>query len=220
MIKAIFMDYTGTIVQEGGSSLQELIRRVCGGSNMRDPKSVVALWWKLVKGYEEQCLGETFLTEDEIVERVLAELTEKIGLREDLEELHGLMRDFWVHAPLFPDTKAFFDACPVPVYVLTNNGVEYVRRSMEEKGLHPAGIVCGDMVRAYKPHRELFEKALEVSGLRADEVLHVGDSYASDAQGALAAGIRPVLVQRAEGRTYEEVTVVGELPEVLALLKS
>lgn len=218
MIKAIFMDYTGTMVQEGGGELQELIGRVCRGSNMHDPKSVVALWWKLVKEYEERCFGDDFLTEDEIVERVLEKLTETIGLREDLKELHGLMRAFWVHAPLFPDVKAFFDACPVPVYVITNNGARYVQESMEEKGLSPAGIVCGDMVRGYKPHRELFEKAMEISGLRAEEVLHIGDSYGSDAQGALAAGIRPLLLQRAGGRTYEDVTVIKDLQEALAFL--
>ena len=44
------------------------------------------------------------------------------------------------------------------------------------------------MVRACKPHRELFDKALEVSGCNADEVLHIGDSYGSDVLGARAAG--------------------------------
>ena len=70
---------------------------------------------------------------------------------------------------------------------------------MKQKGLLTAGIICADMVRAYKPRREIFDKALEVSGCRAEKVLHIGDSYSSDVQGAAAAGIRPVLIQRTAG---------------------
>ena len=90
---------------------------------------------------------------------------------------------------------------------------------MEDKGLTPAGLVCADMVKAYKPHRELFEKALEVSGFSADEVLHVGDSYSSDIIGAKSAGITPILVQRTGGKTYPDVTIVRNLMEVLPLIQ-
>ncbi len=69
-----------------------------------------------------------------------------------------------------------------------------------------------------KPHRELFDKALEVSGCNADEVLHIGDSYGSDVLGARAAGIRPVLVQRTKGKSYDDVMVVHDLSEVLPLI--
>ncbi len=74
--------------------------------------------------------------------------------------------------------------------------------AMETNDLHPVGIVCGDMARAYKPHRELFEKALEISGYEAGEVLHIGDSMFSDVNGAKAAGILPVLLDR-EGKNRE-----------------
>ena len=58
----------------------------------------------------------------------------------------------------------------------------------------------------------------EVSGCRAEKVLHIGDSYSSDVQGAAAAGIRPVLIQRTEGQEYEDVTVIRRLTEALTLL--
>ena len=49
-------------------------------------------------------------------------------------------------------------------------------------------------------------------------MLHIGDSYSSDVQGAAAAGIRPVLIQRTEGQEYEDVTVIRRLTEALTLL--
>lgn len=218
MYRALFLDYTGTMVQEGGRELQELILRVCRHSRLEEPKETVAAWWRLVKGYEERCFGEDYLTEDEIVDRVLADLARQAGLQDDFDALHELMRGFWVHAPLFPEVRGFFEKCPVPIYIITNNGIQYVEKSMEEKGLSPAGIVCGDMARAYKPHRELFEKALAVSGCSAAEALHVGDSYASDVQGARAAGIRALLLQRSACCGHEDAETVRELTEVLKLL--
>ncbi len=218
MIKAIFMDYTGTMVQESGEELKTVVGRICRHSDLREPKAVMRMWWGMVKAYEEASYGADYLTEDEIVDRALQKMADTIHLEEDLGELHRLIQGFWVHAPLFPDVKPFLERCPIPVYVISNNGILYVEESLKEKGISTAGIVCADMVRAYKPHRELFERALECSGRSADEVLHVGDSYQSDVQGARSAGIRPVLIQRSGGEAYEEVTTVRELTEVLGLL--
>ena len=106
-----------------------------------------------------------------------------------------------------------------PVYVLSNNSMEYVEKSMKIKGLLPAGIICADMARTYKPHKELFEKALEVSACKADEVIHIGDSYGSDVQGALSAGIRPVLLQRTGETIYTDVTLVRSLSEVIPFVQ-
>ena len=217
MIKAIFLDYTGTVVQDSGAEIKETVMRICQNSDLRDPRKVMVLWWKLVKGYEESSYGDTYLTEDEIVDRALQYLVETVHLRENLAELHGLIQQFWVRAPLFPDARELFAHCPCPIYMISNNGVQYVGRSMEEKNLSPAGIVCADMVRAYKPHRELFEKALEVSGCKAGEVIHVGDSYVSDVRGAQAAGIRPILIQRTRQTQYSDVEVIESLGEILPL---
>lgn len=123
-----------------------------------------------------------------------------------------------MNAPLFADAGAFFAHCPLPIYLLSNNGAEYVGQSMRNKDLHPSGIVCADMVRAYKPHRAIFDKALELSGCRPEEAVHIGDSYTSDVQGARTAGIRPILVQRKTGKTYADIAVVRDLTEALPLL--
>ena len=218
MIKAVFVDYTGTTVQEGGREMEEVVRRLCQNSAQHDPRSVIALWWKLVKQYEADSYADSYITEDEIVDRLLSDLEKQIQLKDDTEALHELIRGFWVHAPLFPDAKPFYEGCPAPLYVISNNGIEYITRAMEEKGLSPAGIVCADMVRAYKPHKELFEKALEISGCRAEEVVHIGDSYSSDVQGAIAAGITPILLRRNGDHPYEGITTVRSLTEVLPLL--
>lgn len=44
----------------------------------------------------------------------------------------------------------------------------------------------------YSDAKELFEKALEVSGLRANEVIHIGDSMSSDVKGVISS-VQPSL---------------------------
>ena len=73
-------------------------------------------------------------------------------------------------------------------------------------------------MRAYKPHKELFEYALKVCGCNAEEVIHIGDSIASDVKGALTAGITPILIDRNNTGRCAECRVVNKLTEVLELL--
>lgn len=215
MRKAILMDYTGTIIQEDGPDVEELIKRCYKNSDIESPEKMVAYWWRLIKKYESNSYGESFKTEDEIVDKILKTCEKEIHLKEDLAQLHRLCQRFWMYAPIFEDVKEFFDKCTVPIYVVTNNGMEYVQTAMQKNDLHPAGIVCGDMAKAYKPHRELFEKALEISGCKAEDVIHVGDSVASDVKGAIAAGIYPVLLDRKKEKNLEGIAVIHSLLELI-----
>ena len=219
MIKAVFLDYTGTIIEEGGPDGMEMLKRCWKNSDIESMEAMLAYWWKLIKAYEAVSSKVSYITEYEIVDRALAECAEKIHLKENFAELHRLCQRFWMYAPAFPDTKEFFDKCSVPIFVISNNGLSYVEEGMRDKDLHPAGIICGDMVRAYKPHEEIFLKALEVSGLNAEEVIHIGDSVTSDVAGAVRAGITPVLLDRQGDKSCEGVTMIHSLTEALPLIK-
>ncbi len=61
-------------------------------------------------------------------------------------------------------------------------------------------VLTSDMVGAYKPHRLMFQRALERLGLQPPEVLHVGDSDVDDVKGAKAAGLPVAWVNR-DGRS-------------------
>ena len=81
-----------------------------------------------------------------------------------------------------------------------------------------------DELKAYKPMREVFLKPLEYFGVKPEEALHIGDTYAEDFEGALNAGLWAVWVnpdaEKIE-RIAEKGFVVrntGELGEVLELI--
>lgn len=217
-MKAIFLDYTGTITQENCKAVQEVVMRIIKNSVLKTPQEALSYWWSNLKQVEEESYLETYKAEDEIVMILLKKCENEIKLDDNLEELHKLFQDFWTYSPVYPDAKEFFEKCSLPIYVLTNNGVEYVQECMRRNGLKPAGIICGDMVKAYKPHKELFEKALQVSGRKAGDVLHIGDSMSSDVKGALSVGITPVLINRDGKEQYVSVKTIKELTEILDMI--
>ncbi len=85
-------------------------------------------------------------------------------------------------------------------------------------GLFHVAITSGD-VGAAKPDPAIFRAALSRAGVHAREAVHVGDQLSSDVQGALAVGIRPVLLDRDRNHPrYRECPRIESLSELPALL--
>jgi REG-2-like HAD superfamily hydrolase len=96
-----------------------------------------------------------------------------------------------------------------------------------ELAAHFEALVISSRVGYQKPHRGIFEHALEVMGVAPDRAVHIGDSPAADVAGARAVGIRAVLIDRssrerwhahAKGRVPDDVPVIGDLLELLDLV--
>jgi putative hydrolase of the HAD superfamily len=72
-----------------------------------------------------------------------------------------------------------------------------------------------------KPHRSIFESALQLLGVVAEESVMVGDSLQHDIEGAQRVGMRGILVQRSPNPTLSRspgVPVIGDLAELSVLL--
>jgi 2-haloalkanoic acid dehalogenase type II len=98
------------------------------------------------------------------------------------------------------------DDCHATLQRLRQQGLYLsVVSNADENMLHPlitrAGLkpyldhwTSSEAARSCKPDRRFFEVALQKSGLRAEEVLFVGDSLEQDIHGAHGLGIRTVLI--------------------------
>jgi putative hydrolase of the HAD superfamily len=81
------------------------------------------------------------------------------------------------------------------------------------------GVATSAAVGARKPDPALLEAALGLAGCAPDEAVHVGDSLENDVRGALAAGIRVVLVDRTGStRDAAGIPVVSGLAELASLI--
>ena len=93
---------------------------------------------------------------------------------------------------------------------------------LEEVGLGGCfdGVVISAVEGVAKPDPRLFARALALAGVDPEETVHVGDSPEADVAGALAAGVAPVLVDRAgeRPRVPDGVPVLDDLSELAALL--
>ncbi len=57
-------------------------------------------------------------------------------------------------------------------------------------------ILASAVFGAAKPSPKIFQEALRLAGVEAHEAVHVGDSLVDDVQGALAAGIAAIFIDR------------------------
>jgi len=85
---------------------------------------------------------------------------------------------------------------------------------------HADLVVTSLEAGAQKPDPAVFEMALGRAGVKAADAVHVGDQLESDIQGALAAGVRPVLIDRygdhAGYRDHPRIERLDQLPDILA----
>ncbi len=212
--KAIFMDYTGTMVAEDEPYTRELIGYFIAHSDVKDPKEVLKIVWSKVKEQESECCGDSFVGLDERTDRILQYCVENHGLKGDLEHMHDVWRKIWVHAPLFDDVKPFMERTKTPIYVLSNDDLCYLEESFKLKGIHPAGIISAETALACKPDKAIFDKALEIAGVAPNEAVHIGDSVTSDVKPAMAMGITPIYISRNADAEIEGVRVIRSLEEL------
>lgn len=214
MKKAIFLDYTGTMVQEDEPNTRALLKYFISHSELKDPNEILKIVWGKIKQLEFELKGDKFKPNVQRINIILDYCVKNCGLEADLKLMHEMWQKIWVHAPLFDDVKPFFETAKLPIYVLSNDDLIYLEQSFDEKGLHPDGVISAEMSRACKPHSEIFEKALEIAGVEPSEAIHIGDSIVSDAEPAKKLGIEPILIDRTGKINNSEIRVVKSLNEM------
>jgi putative hydrolase of the HAD superfamily len=139
-----------------------------------------------------------------------------------LEVVHSALLDAIRFTP-------FDDAVPA-LRELRSSGVRTVVVSNWDLSLHDAlagagltelvdGAVASAEVGVAKPDVGIFSRALALAGAGAADAWHVGDTVEADVEGALAAGIRPVLIVRSGPPPRDPgAPVIHSLAELTALL--
>jgi putative hydrolase of the HAD superfamily len=101
--------------------------------------------------------------------------------------------------------------------VAVSNWDVSVLEVLEQTGLAPLldGAVSSAAIGVAKPTPIVFEHALSLVGAAAADAVHVGDSPSEDVAGARAAGIEPLLIDRAgDGERVAGVRTIRSLHEL------
>lgn len=114
-------------------------------------------------------------------------------------------------------------AAKYPLTVVTNGFIEVQYEKFDKSGLRDcfSHIVLSEEVGCQKPNPRIFEEALCMNGLLAEDVVMIGDSWNSDIQGAINAGIDQIWIRKSKDPLSEGqsatylVQTISEIMEIL-----
>ncbi len=220
VIRGLLLDFYGTVVEED----DEVVASICARAAQTSPgevtgEQVSAAWWR---AFCAAMGAAPFRPQREIAVASLATALRATGCGADAALLCEEQFRFWQTAPLRPGTRAFLDSVQLPVCIVSNVDRADLEAVLALHGLSFPAVVTSEDVAAYKPSPRVFQQALAVLGLSAEEVLHVGDSLSADVAGARAAGIGAVWVNR-RGRPVPDgldpAFVIGQLTDLTAICR-
>jgi putative hydrolase of the HAD superfamily len=195
MVRAVFLDALGTLVElePPWVSLRDRVP-----AEVSDERLVEALRAEMAYYREHAHEGRDEASLAGLRERCAGIVSEKLGMQISVEELVEAIR-FSAYPDVVPALTGLRDRGLTLVAV--SNWDCSLPRVLERCGLD--GMLDGTVTSAgtgsRKPDPGIFEAALELAGCEAADALHVGDTAEEDVEGARAAGIRPLLIDRDGG---------------------
>lgn len=196
MVKAVFIDFYGTIVHEDGVVIKKVTQEIFDTGIAEDKSKIGAYWWNEFQTAFLNSFGDSFETQRELEYQSLVKTINHFQSTANAEELSNLMFEHWIKPPIFEESKYFFEVCPVPIYIVSNIDRADILKAIQYHNLKPTKVFTSEDAKSYKPRKELFELALNTTGLTANEVVHIGDSLSSDVKGAASLGINALWVNR------------------------
>ena len=213
MIKAVFLDFYGTVVHEDGEVIKQITDVIMESGSVIDRSKIGTFWWNEFQTMFMNAYGETFETQRALEYKSLEKTLREFKSNVDPTELSEMMFAHWIKPPIFEESKKFFDTCSVPIYIVSNIDTADIVSALEYHELKPAGVFTSEDAKSYKPRKELFQLALHETGLKGNEIVHIGDSLSSDVKGASASGINTIWVNRSNREVPADVTAIGNLLE-------
>lgn len=202
MTRAVFFDVDFTLIYPGPTFQGEGYRRACAGHGIIvDPAK-----------FDAATAASSFIL-DEVEEKIYshdlfvhytASIIEHMGGRgEKVIDAARQIYDQWSvnhHFELYDDVAPVLTALSSSGLIV--GAISNSHRSLDAFCEHFSlrGLITVSVSSAehgyMKPHPSIFETALSKAGVKASESVMVGDSIRHDIDGALAAGMRAVLLRR------------------------
>ena len=216
-IKAMIFDAYGTLLRNDDLAL--IPRRIVADHGLA--ARVEDVWRAWSELYYEATQVVPFRTLREIEAHILPRVLRQFDVGADAAPYVELFFQVTTKVELYPETRGVLEALgDMRAAILSNADHEHV--AAWDFTLPVEFVLISESVGAYKPHRRVFEHALERLGLTPHDVLHVGDSDVDDVKGANEAGLRVAWVNR-DGRRRRpgvpapdfEIRDLSELPLIL-----
>ncbi len=204
MLKAIFLDFYGTLVEDDDIFIQDICRKVSASAQGGvSPREVGELWQKRYLSLCRSCNGDSFKSQKEIETLSLQDTIAHVKSNAEAADLSSEIISYWQKPLVYPETLSVLSGLRLPLLILSNIDNNDIGLALTHTGLSALPYLTSETVRSYKPRPELFQAGLEYFHIRPAEALHVGDSYSSDIEGAHALGIPTVWMNRSAQTSYK-----------------
>lgn len=212
-------DCYGTLIQ-WDEGLQAAVARVLArqGAAGVEPRTLIAAYDHHEHALEAEQPHRNFRTvAGEGLRRALADL----GLACDEADVDTLTSSISAMPPFpeVPQTLRLLKAAGFQLCIISNTDDPIIAGNVAQLGAGVVDrVVTAEQAGAYKPRREIFERAWQTIGVTKDEVCHVCASPHLDLVAARDLGFRCVWVDRGTGRVapgdYNPDAVVSTLDRV------
>ena len=240
--KAVLIDWDDTIGDFIGAAklaLQEMYDKYHLSDYFASHEEFVSLYKphniELWDKYGKDLVTKAFLRVDRFLWPLLhgskvGERQEAKGERQDLTALAEQMSEDFLHLTtahfsLLEGAEALvrYLAEKYPLTVVTNGFVEVQYEKFDRSGLRDCftHIVLSEEVGCQKPNPRIYEKALRMNGVSAEEAVMIGDSWNSDIQGAINAGIDQIWIRKSQDplpNGQSATYIVKSLADVMEIL--
>jgi len=161
----------------------------------------------------------------EIWRRQFGVAFEHYGVQGDGAAAADYLRHLLSRVDPYPDAHDTIEALAKQGYLLgllSNADEDFLQSALSRARLRFSIIQSSESLRAYKPHRAIFEALCLRASCEPHEVLYVGDSANADVGGAQNAGMRTAWVRRDDRALPERVRppdiVIEQLAELVPIL--
>ena len=237
--KAVFIDWDDTIGDFVGAAkraLQEMYDKYKLSDYFASHEEFVSLYKphniELWDKYGKDLVTKAFLRVDRFLYPLLhgTKVASQIQSYTALSALAEQMSEDFLHLTtkyfsLLPGAEELvrYLAKKYPLTVVTNGFIEVQYEKFDKSGLRNcfSHIVLSEEVGCQKPNPRIFEEALRMNGLQAEDVVMIGDSWNSDIQGAINAGIDQIWIRKSKDPLPEGQSatyLVQSLSEVMEIL--
>ena len=146
---------------------------------------------------------------------------EKVGAQAEIEDFeaffqplfdHFTLADPWMIYPEVPEALAALKALDIELAIISNfdSRLYLVLQALSLSSWF-SSITLASQIGAAKPDPKIFQAALAIYGFSPEQTCYVGDSWKEDYQGATAAGIKGVWLDRHGHQDLPADIVINDL---------
>ncbi|WP_460058352.1 HAD family hydrolase, partial [Spirochaeta dissipatitropha] len=206
MIKYIFLDFYGTIVEEDDVYIQRIAETIRDNSKQECNANEISKYWHST--FQKICAKSTeanFINQKNIEILSLREVILKYNCNLKEDELTKILFDYWRNPVVFDDAERFLKNNKIPVCIVSNIDTNEIFTAIKNIGMSFEKVITSEESKSYKPQKKIFEDALRECNCNINEVIHIGDSYSSDIKGSQSLGINNIWINRSRKKNKERI---------------